>query len=367
MIASRRASTATGSTSFGPRSELVDCWRGAACLLVVIFHGLCGFFVSAVHPVMQFAALHAKYGWVGRNMLFVLSGYCLAQLMEKRGPALSPLAFWRDRLLRIYLTYWAAFLLALVLALAATPFNGLSPAEAVPKSATAWLGDLTLSHIWLGIRPWMIVSWSLAFEIGFYLVLGIVLLAGYRGPMFRLGYCAAVTFICHLPAVSTHVPALGLWPIFACGLAVQAALSEKLPLQIRGAAMSYPALLAVLGFSRDDHQTLAPALLSMVFLLTVASSHRLPRSPRFLVRLGRASYSIFLVHVTVMSPALNLAKRHLAQDEAPFVCVWIAHIFLGIAAGLLFHRWVESPLESWRRRTFASPPVHAPSASAAAR
>lgn len=316
---------------------------------------------------MQFAALHAKYGWVGRNMLFVLSGYCLAQVMEKRGAGLSPVVFWRDRLLRIYLTYWAALLLAVALALAATPFNGIAPADIFPKTAAAWLGDLTLSHVWMDIRPWLIVSWSLAFELGFYVVLGLVLLAGPRGALFRLGYCAAVTLAAHLPWAADHLPVLGLWPVFACGLAIQAALSSKLPRWARCAALGYPPLLALQSFFDGRIHTAVPALLSLVFLLTLVAGSRLPKPPRAFVRLGRASYSVFLVHIMVMSPAINLAKRHLAEDGVAFFGVWIAHIFLGIAAGLLFHRWVESPLESWRRRTFYPTPVHAPAASAAAR
>ena len=353
--------------SSGVRSDLIDFWRGLACLLVVFFHGICGYSFSAVHPVMQFAWTHGKYGWVGRNMLFVLSGYCLAGLLEKRASHLSPIVFWRDRLLRIYLTYWAALLLAFALALAATPFNGIAPAAALPKTAIAWLGDLTLTHIWVGVRPWLIVSWSLSFEIGFYIILGLVLLAGKRSPLLRFGLCAAVTFLSHVPGMSEHIKLLILWPVFACGLAVQAALSNQLPYWIRTSALCYPPLLAIISLAKNDHQTFAPALLSLAFMLSLMGTRRLPAPPRFVVWLGRKSYSVFLVHVMVMSPALNLAKRHLDQDEFTFVLVWLAHIFLGIAAGLLFHRWVESPIETWRRRTFYPPQSEAPAATAVAR
>lgn len=345
---------------------MIDGWRALACSIVVVFHGVCGCPPAGrLHEILQIVVAHGKNGWIGRNLLFMLSGYCLARSIERRAQSPRPLAFWRDRLLRIYLTYWAALATAILLALVATPFNGLSLWSPFPDSPKAWLGDLSLAHIWIEVRPKLLVSWSLSYELGFYLLVGAALFPLLRGPKRRFALAAAVTAIACLSPAPDFLPLLGLWPIFACGLAVHAALSPTLPLPFRLVALAYPPVLALSHLPSGGGQVTVPALLSIVFLLTVAFARFLPALPRVVTFVGAASYSIFLIHIPVMSPALNLAKRLLPNDGALFAAVWFAHILLGFAGGILFYRWVERPIEAWRRRVFSSGPT-APSGSAAA-
>lgn len=155
--------------------------------------------------------------------------YCLARSIERREKTPRPLHFWRDRFLRIYLTYWAALATAILFALATTPFNGLPARSAIPDSPFAWLADLSLTHVWVRVHPKMVVSWSHAYELGFYLLVGAVLLPFLRGPRRRFVLAASLTAITCLTQAPQFLPLLGLWPNFACGLAVHAALSSKLP------------------------------------------------------------------------------------------------------------------------------------------
>ncbi len=342
------------------RSRVIDAWRALACSIVVVFHGICGCHALAVHPILRPILDHGKIGWVGRNLLFMISGYCLARSLERRAHDPRPLEFWRDRLLRIYLLYWAALAVSMLMALAATPFNGLSAGSALPASPLAWLGDLSLTHIWMGIETKLTVSWSLSFEIGFYLVVGAALLKPFHGSRARLAMVMAITALSLSRSVTSYVPLLGLWPVFACGLAVYAALNPRLPAGLRVLALAYPPALAFLHVPEGRNQIYVPALLSLAFLATIALGRFMPAVPRFVSLLGTASYSVFLLHIPVMSPVLNLAKRLLPTTGVAFLLVWVLHILLGFAGGLLFYRWVERPLEAWRRRVFNSPAANPP-------
>ena len=342
------------AVSAPPRSGLIDAWRALACGIVVFFHGTCAYPYRWDNEFLHHAADLGQYGWFGRNLLFLLSGYCLARGLERRGEQTAPLRFWRDRLLRIFPSYWAALLLACVLALLATPFNGLSAASAFPKSVGAALGDLSLTHVWLGFKPRLTVSWSLTAEIGFYLAIGLAFFRPFRAPRRRFALLALLTALSLLPTVPELLPLLALWPVFACGLAVQAALSPLLPKSFRLVALAYPAVLAFASFSLPGDQVAAPALASYVLLLCLRFEPRLPPAPRWLAAWGAASYSIFLAHMPLMSPAQNIAGRFIPQDHPGFVPFWAAHVLLGFAAGFLFYRWVETPLEKLRRRLTSS-------------
>lgn len=65
--------------------------------------------------------------------------------------------------------------------------------------------------------------------------------------------------------------------------------------------------------------------------------------------LGVISYSLYLVHLIVVSKIMNLSKRFV-----PIESVWVLPVvFLSMAAaivtGVLFYRFIEVPLEKWRK------------------
>jgi len=329
-------------------SPWLEAARGAACLAVVTYHADLHS-AGPRHPVEQLASRVAVHGWLGVPVFFALSGYLIAGALERRAAlGHGPVSFWRDRLLRIYPVFWAAFLFSGLLALAATPFNGLAPASAWPATPTAWLGDLTLAGVWFGIDPRLLVSWSLDYEIGFYALAGFALLFPRAYPLPRLLLFAALTATAHLIPHGV-APVLDLWPQFAVGLAVAYAFSPLLPRPARLAAAGYPFLLLGAALGRSDVSTTTAALLALAVLAVVPRESRLPLPPAWLVTLGAASYSIYLVHVPVMSPLRNLALRHVAPDSTAYLAAWLATIAAGLVAGLAFHRLVEHPCERLRR------------------
>jgi exopolysaccharide production protein ExoZ len=334
------------------RSGMIDLWRAIACLAVVLYHGSETPHLPTDSPLVTVMSSLGHHGWLGVPMFFVISGLCLAQAVQIRAAqTCGVIAFWKDRLLRIYPVYWAALLLALLLALIATPFNGLPASSAFPSSTSALLSNLTLVTNWTGHQPQLTVSWSLDYEIGFYVLVGAALFAPLRRTSHRLWLYLAITTLAHMDSPVAWFPLLDSWPAFACGLAVHSALQTKLSSPVRFLALLYPLALAALALLTEVSLSaaFAPAF-ALCLLASLAWEPRLPPPPRALCAIGLASYSIYLVHIPFMSPMLNLFHRLLAPDSAAYTWVWIGHLIVGVTSGLLFYHLIERRCETLRTR-----------------
>lgn len=115
-------------------------------------------------------------------------------------------------------------------------------------------------------------------------------------------------------------------------------------------------------FAGADDRWLAYKYLSLVLFMAPSALFTLgtalverarpTRFPRFLVLLGDASYSIYLVHLLVIVPAVG----RIVQDRLPSPPVvgwgWTLAV-AAVAAGLAFHAGVERPLHR-RSRDWAA-------------
>jgi peptidoglycan/LPS O-acetylase OafA/YrhL len=298
----------------------------------------------------------ARIGWVGVDIFFVISGYCVAEraarslrTREGAGP------FILDRARRIYPAYWATLLLAMILATAATPFNGLPLASALPPNLLFTLIDAALLAPCLDTPAYLLVSWTLTCEMAFYalIALGLALMPFVRNATalvitgFAFAASQAVGWI-DLPGRT-----LDLWPEFFCGLLVWQALrwerSAKSLTAIAGIV-----ILGLLGCIHFSPTNMLPwaACFSLLLLVLKKFDDVLARTRAFafLGWVGVFSYSLYLIHVPFISPGMNLLHR-LMPDSAPHQA-WIpvALTALSLIPAWLFYRWVETPFEQWRRR-----------------
>ena len=334
------------------RSGAIDCWRAIACLSVVAYHASeCTAEIDRPHLVIATLSHVFRHGWLGVPVFFIISGYCLAQTIELRvqRPRVL-LSFWADRLLRIFPVYWAALVLAMLLDWGATPFNGLPAESAFPSTPQAWFANLTLCSTWMAQTVRLTVAWSLEFEIGFYVLLGFAILLAPAQRLFRLVYYLGLTIIAHLPGMRDWAPILSQWPHFACGLAIYFAREKSLHLAARMIALLYPILVAGYYLWTSEVMAAFAPLVSLAILASLAIEPPLRLPLRYLGFIGVASYSIYLIHIPVMSPIMNLAKRLLPIESTAFMFVWLAQLALGVGAGLLFYLFVERQCERFRRR-----------------
>ncbi|MDI1335069.1 MAG: acyltransferase [Lacunisphaera sp.] len=343
------------------RYGLISHLRGTAALAVTLFHSFGAYENQAVWAPLEPVRQLAGHGWLGVHIFFVLSGYCLAEKMSAlalRGRGAGD--FLLDRFWRIVPPYWLTLIGLVLLGVLAASFNHLGWRSALPPDWQAVAGDVLLLHPALGTPGLLLVSWTLACEAGFYLIVaGLLFLwprVGGFGGALLVG--TILMLACVLPGVAGRNLVLTYWPEFWLGLAAYAALAARrrgtgLALLTGSAALvawSPGGALGEIHFAAVATAVLLVALHPLDGRLTA-----LP-ALRWLGTMGVWSYSLYLVHVPLLSRAQNLAGRWVPPDSAAFLAVWLASLALALVGAWAFYRCVEGPLERWRHRRGAPSP-----------
>lgn len=334
--------------------------RGIAAFLIAFGH--IDNYVGTGNPTKGFA-------WVGIDLFFVISGFVIAYTVF---PAVTSRRFAATfavkRLARIYPTYWVFFALGLIVMLL-TGYNASLPLE-----------NQLLSFILFPQRiaeQWIPVAWSLHFELWFYFMTMIcVALLGQRWWIGILAWTAVVIamqpFISYAPtpAYDYNKLCLGLYQLefFSGFVAAWLILTQRIvmpgKMALLGLTISVGALLYGIAFLEHPQKigdfryfTERAILLSAGFGLLVyglaglEATGRWTRMPRFGVRLGDASYSLYLGHdllyVTLGAGWMALGLPGL--DSPFYAYIIFAPLALGLAVmlSILFSERVERPL--WRK------------------
>jgi peptidoglycan/LPS O-acetylase OafA/YrhL len=150
------------------RYRSLDAWRGAACLLVILYHATLFWSAQYVPSSSSFLDRGAtviirgmRYGNVGVAIFFVISGYCIAAACEsvRSGRHTVPRYFIR-RFRRIYPPLWAVIALSVGFFLAVDVLIWPRLLSTDPwmqprpwwYSGWQWVGNLTLTSVTL--RTW---------------------------------------------------------------------------------------------------------------------------------------------------------------------------------------------------------------------
>ena len=284
--------------------------------------------------------------WVGAagvDVFFVISGYIIWTVGS--GAEASPGVFFWRRLTRVAPAYWLA-------------------TGAVIAIATLWptlMRQVTLSpaHIALSLAfiqhidprglpfPVLPPGWSLDYEAVFYGLFTLVLFAP-RTARFRLLLAAlgAVIVFGLLDPPAYYLGANMMLLQFAAGawLARRGQLGGRILPQV-GAALAAigAALLALQGLTGLRSDLWRPLLWGVPAAMIVAGAVALEpvrrwRPPAALLRLGDASYAVYLCHFITVAAAARVVGVAPAWSFVPVA------ITLSLAAGLIVHRWVERPL-----------------------
>ena len=373
--------------------------RGFAALAVLTVH-------VAGRTDYPFIGIH-RYGPVS---LFVLSGFLLYRPWSRWalgiGGRPSIRTFARHRVARIV----PAYLVVLLIVAVVLP-------ESQPNGADGWLRALTLTHTTAsdGLRPGLEHTWSLATEVTWYLALPFIGLAvGWVAHRVSPGRRARV--VLGLFALSVPVSVGWRWwleendlnalftysfwlPGFLvcflggaavahvlqadrAGLARSRALrwlGEKRPWVLLGlAAVAFGIGNSRLGGPWDyvpgtftERNTRLVSVIVLALLLLVGAALGTPRSPvtralswRWLVAIGRWSYSVFLWHL----PVIVLLAPYIARDGVDgFLRFYGLTIAITLPLAAATYAWVEQPAIRWSKRTpdrtAAGDPVAAESGS----
>jgi peptidoglycan/LPS O-acetylase OafA/YrhL len=356
----------------------LDGLRGMAILLVI----LCHYVGNADHAALGFwihRTLSAfTVGWSGVDLFFVLSGFLIGGiLLDARNARHYFRAFYMRRVFRILPLYYAWTLLYGLLAVAAL---WLAPGRTSLTSRDLLqvpLHLLFLQNMWIGMPPWpwiwFVVTWSLAVEEQFYLLVPLLI----RFVSLRTLVPLLVAIICAAPALRFAIyrwsgnPFTASFPMpcradaLAWGIllavawrqpAFRAFLESRQPL-LRGLLfflfcgvvallwwLAHPPGLVTLTIGISWLAVFYSCLLLVVLSQTAGRLAAVMRWP-LLRSLGVVSYCVYILHDTFNQIAHRVLLHAVPQlYDVRGVSVTLLALVLTIVAAALSWRFFEKPL-----------------------
>jgi peptidoglycan/LPS O-acetylase OafA/YrhL len=357
----------------------LDGLRGLAILLVVAWHYVAAPLQSVPAPLAQLAWRSLRLAWSGVDLFFVLSGFLIGGiLLDRRAAPRYFQAFYARRFCRILPLYFLVLgsfylLRAAAPAFVASPALGQLFSDPLPAwSYATFTQNLVMVHEHTFGPIGLAITWSLAIEEQFYLVLplmvrfippgwlpAVLAAVGLAAPVWRVlagpsGYFATI--------VLTPCRADSLLLGVLCAWALR---QERWRQAIQGSRPALYGILAVFlpvlaGLCLFRHYGFegSPVLFSILavlygaaLLLAVTEGHGpvtwLCRR-RWLRALGGRAYCVYLIHQTIngLAHALMLGRPPGFSTPAEIATTVTAGA-VTLALAEVSWRLFEKPLIAW--------------------
>ncbi len=340
--------------------------RFAAALLVVFYHASVHVRSTGVDQGMLYAASNAV-GFAGVDVFFVISGFIMFHTTKTINGSAYARQFMMRRLARIYSGYWPFFFLAIVIF--AWARAGHFQESQLLTSFALWPQSLN--------RVLLDVSWTLSYELYFYLLFALLVLIGVRARHWLLVILLtffAVTGIYRYWVIGDYSPELIYTHSFAYQFLSSPFLLEFFAGSLlastikKGSARSGWLFLvlgaggfAVAGWANmqiyqgnieQGYYVLPrvlmfgiPSLLIVLGLVHLEQNGWVtPR--RFSLATGGASYALYLSHtlffVATMKLEIRDALSHFSAWQVQLF--YLAYVALIVVFSLIHYRIVEQPL-----------------------
>jgi exopolysaccharide production protein ExoZ len=335
------------------RLEGVEAGRGVAALLVVLYHAALHVEGNVPGSAVLWGLPH--FGHAGVDFFFVLSGFIISFVHRTDVGRPDRLGHYLERrFTRVFPFYWLVlgFSLLDTWFLHRTQFPGareiLSNLLLLPQAKDQIVGG----------------AWTLVFEIMFYFVFAIAICNRRIGAAVLCVWAAllATGFFLNRSSVSA-VLAVATSPFcleFFLGIGAAAVLSRRtvpfsgLVLTIGLAGFGLAGVCEVSGrlYGFGAAARLVYGTCSFMIILAVVERERSGRIqvPRFMAVLGRASYSVYLVHLIGIGITFKFLSMAIRLTPAWSAVVWTILCTAGLTAGITASIWLEQPLIRFSRK-----------------
>ncbi len=348
-----------------PRLESLTAIRFFAALHVVLYHAQCTLWPD-LPPALERLRDH---GDTAVGLFYVLSGFILAYSYAPGEARVEhPKQFWLARLARIGPLYWLSFLACVAYRLHA--------GGGIRSNLRGFLAAATMLQAWTptAIYGWNTPGWSLSVEAAFYLAFPLLLpMIGRCKTQKSLLLCGVALWLLGLglrhygmaQLLDWRLHPIDVWPViinnnplfrmpeFAIGIVV-ARLYRLRPtapalvadgLVLAGAVVSLGVTALWPDLPRNLlHNTLfTPAFAALI--LGLAWRGRLARALEapWLVRLGEASFALYIVQEPVMNVWFMAIGEPHHQVHAPAVIA--GQVAAQVLVALLAWQWIEMPAQ----------------------
>jgi peptidoglycan/LPS O-acetylase OafA/YrhL len=347
--------------------------------------GIAIFAVMLVHSADRVSSLSLRsifrYGWVGVDLFFVLSGFLITRiLLQARGYDHFFRNFYVRRALRVWPLYYCILALAFGVVPLALHRLGLNPSQGA-DGRSPLVYALFLQNLWHSstpLIPALTVTWSLAIEEQFYVVWpALVFSLSPRALRWLLGAVLVISPLVRVLALREGVPGIALYVntlsrldglAVGCLLAVcihsQLITWDRLKRYSLGAFLVGGILSCALipAYITEAANPLAFSALAVAFCgflgMGLASSLEvgwLGRSltNRCLTYLGTISYCVYLIHLPIFLLVSRVLKNSLGSLRETLIgdCLFIVAAF-GLTCGIAAASWhfFEKPILQLKAR-----------------
>ncbi|WP_433373708.1 acyltransferase family protein [Actinoplanes sp. CA-142083] len=306
--------------------------------------------VWGVPSATVFPELHevTKYGWLGIDLFFLVSGFVIGLRSADKEPA----AFFRSRVIRLFPAFWPCVLITAIVL-------HLWPVVVPQVRASDMLTNLTMLNQPVGAASVDGVYWALWAEIRFYLLFAVLLWRGFsqqKATIFGYAWLVAAAiavssgerwllvvlqpsyaplFVAGIAFALIHRygPSLPLWGLVAASfLLAQHNLAQRA--DVTGA--SSPVTIAV--------EAAFFAAVAVVALRSRGNEHR------WLTAAGLVTYPFFLLHTVLGWTVIHFLHDHLP----PYAVLCLVLALIALVAGLV-HYLIERPVAAALRGRLPAP------------
>lgn len=341
------------------RFEFLDGLRGIAALLVVFFHFNNRLAESSIPLFPDFIDSFLNLGHLGVEIFFALSGFVIAYSIRNQTITFPFIGkFFIRRSIRLDPPYWIIVFILVALSAIGNLFK-TAPYQ-LPGFTEITINLFYLSDF-LETPKILPVSWTLAFEIQFYLFLVLLVkflqfldskISQKQGSLLSFPSLAVLSFLMILSLLQStpyswfpNIPGLFLnkWYSFFSGtLACWTMLQVIKPLFF-WINLGFIATYAL----AKDPSACVTCLISLVIYWAIMKDmmNTLLRGPIFQY-LGKISYSLYLIHWVIGLKFMDIAVRffgeHIESKALTFLLMMTALSFT-LCASHIFYRFIELP------------------------
>lgn len=331
----------------------IQALRGIAALLVVLHHSA-GHFRAMGLSNFIFESI-AKFGYLGVDVFFVISGFVMAKTTADIPNNLtSSKQFMTKRLLRIYLGYLPIFFLALIY------FYFFDVQYLAKKEIIQSMLLINPNMFDLVITP----AWSLTYELYFYVIVALLVLTKQINPKLLF------TLLLLSVLIKNFVIDLGRNPIldfffssllfeFICGYLLFMFFEKfmhknliylTIPLTV---VFLLIAVYLNIGYGYVRVLTFGVFAISLVWSFLIMEKNQIFVFHGIFTRIGDASYTLYLTHTILLGMFYTLGLRDYLVKIDFALIGFVIYIMFIIIFSFFFYKTLELPLYLYFKKKWA--------------
>lgn len=307
--------------------------RFFAAMAVVIFHALLSV-TAFVDTPPTFAVTLLRFGYLGVDFFFVLSGFVIHYSMSSAPRPLSTFIY--GRITRIMLPYWPV---GISLGIAYTVMHKFNTSEL----AWGWVSTITLFPT--AQSPTLNVAWTLQYELIFYFIYAIFYFTGRIAAGLAIWTSSILLFlflgrpeiaffkVLLAPINIEFIAGVLAAHIFMRGVRVTGIVSF-------GTAGALVLSFILLGSNRHDSVLIGLAMATLLPWVCHQEKQGRFKIPSWLVFGGAASYAIYLVH----NPLFSLSSRLMGAIGLDWISALLLSLCVATGTGVLYYFAWERPI-----------------------